>query len=193
MNWPPCVSLSMSVWVRRRGYFAFNACRRCRNSPAALHTAVGDIDRAARPNSAWLNRNVKACFATTGYLSGPAKMPLRIDMRGCRTRRTRLSPTRDRPGDIRSIAHRGRTCRWCSIGGWRSASRAHSSRCPPASAPSRSRCWLDVAKQSVGQMQPQQIRERRIGAVKIHARGVGREQGRLVHGIGNAILFERQH
>jgi hypothetical protein len=42
-------------------------------------------------------------------------------------------------------------------------------------------------------MQPQQIRERRIGAVKIHARGVGREQGRLVHGIGNAILFERQH
>ena len=39
---------------------------------------------------------------------------------------------------------------------------------------------LDVAKQSVRQMEPQQIRERRIGAVEIHARGVGREQARLV-------------
>jgi hypothetical protein len=52
---------------------------------------------------------------------------------------------------------------------------------------------LDVAKQPVGQMQPQQIRERRIGAVKIHARSVWREQARLVRGIGNAIWFERQH
>ena len=39
---------------------------------------------------------------------------------------------------------------------------------------------LDMAKQRVGQMQPQQIGQRRIGAVEIHARGIGREQSRLV-------------
>ena len=47
---------------------------------------------------------------------------------------------------------------------------------------------LDVAKQRVGQMQPQQIRQRRIGAVEIHARGVGREQARLVRGIWQCDL-----
>ena len=39
---------------------------------------------------------------------------------------------------------------------------------------------LDVAEQRLRQMQPQQIRQRRIGAVEIHARGIGREQARLV-------------
>ena len=39
---------------------------------------------------------------------------------------------------------------------------------------------LDMAKQRIGQMQPQQIGQRRIGAVEIHARGIRREQSRLV-------------
>ena len=39
---------------------------------------------------------------------------------------------------------------------------------------------LDMAKQRLGQMQPQQIRQRRIGPVEIHPRGIGREQSRLV-------------
>ena len=39
---------------------------------------------------------------------------------------------------------------------------------------------LDMAKQRIGQMQAQQIRQRRIGAVEIHPRGVRREQSRLV-------------
>ena len=39
---------------------------------------------------------------------------------------------------------------------------------------------LDVAEQRVGQMDAQQIRQRRIGAVEIHPRGVGREQARFI-------------
>ena len=39
---------------------------------------------------------------------------------------------------------------------------------------------LDMAKQRIGQMDAQQIRQRRIGTVEIHARGIGREQSRLV-------------
>ena len=52
---------------------------------------------------------------------------------------------------------------------------------------------LDMAKQRVGQMQPQQIRQRRIGAVEIHARGVRREQSRLVGRRRRAILLEWLH
>ena len=51
---------------------------------------------------------------------------------------------------------------------------------------------LDVAKQRIGQMQAQQIGQRRIGAVEIHARRVRREQSRLVGG-GSAILLEWLH
>ena len=38
---------------------------------------------------------------------------------------------------------------------------------------------LDMAKQRVGQMDAQQIGQRRIGAVEIHAGGIRREQSRL--------------
>ena len=39
---------------------------------------------------------------------------------------------------------------------------------------------LDMAKQRIGQMDAQQIRQRRIGAVEIHSRRIRREQSRLV-------------
>ncbi len=39
---------------------------------------------------------------------------------------------------------------------------------------------LDMAEQRVRQMDAQQIRQRGIGPVEIHSRGVGREQSRLV-------------
>ena len=51
---------------------------------------------------------------------------------------------------------------------------------------------LDMAKQRLRQMQTQQIRQRRIGPVEIHSRGVGCEQTRLT-GSGNAILLEWLH
>ena len=44
---------------------------------------------------------------------------------------------------------------------------------------------LDMAKQRFGQMQAQQIRQRRIGPVEIHPRGIRREQSRLV---GSGVL-----
>ena len=52
---------------------------------------------------------------------------------------------------------------------------------------------LDMAKQRVRQMQPQQIRQRRIGPVEIHARGVGREQARPVGRSRHAIVLEWLH
>src|SRR5260370_42318902 len=39
---------------------------------------------------------------------------------------------------------------------------------------------LDMAKQRVRKMDTQQIRQRRIGTVEIHPRGIRREQSRLV-------------
>ena len=39
---------------------------------------------------------------------------------------------------------------------------------------------LDMAKQRIGQMNAQQIGQRRIGAVEIHPRRIRREQSRLV-------------
>ena len=39
---------------------------------------------------------------------------------------------------------------------------------------------LDMAEQRIGEMNPQQIGQRRIGPVEIHAGGIGREQSRLV-------------
>ena len=51
---------------------------------------------------------------------------------------------------------------------------------------------LDMAKQRLGQMQPQQIGQRRIGPVEIHPRRIRREQSRLVGG-GCAILLEWLH
>jgi hypothetical protein len=39
---------------------------------------------------------------------------------------------------------------------------------------------LDMAKQRIGQMNPQQIRQRRIGAVEIHSGRIRREQPRPI-------------
>ena len=77
MNWPPWVSLLMSVCVRPSRYFAFSASLPKLLSSLAQPsvTLIGQ----PMPNSVWLNRNVKACLATTGYLSGQPMMPLRID------------------------------------------------------------------------------------------------------------------
>ena len=75
---------------------------------------------------------------------------------------------------------RPKRSRWCSTGVWRSASRAHSSRWPPASAPEPIEMRLDMAEQRVGQMHAQQIGQRRIGAVEIHARWCPARAIRLV-------------
>jgi hypothetical protein len=42
-------------------------------------------------------------------------------------------------------------------------------------------------------MDAKQIRQRRIGAVEIHARGVGGKKTRPAGGICNAIMLERLH
>ncbi len=52
---------------------------------------------------------------------------------------------------------------------------------------------LDVAERRVRQMQAQQIGQRRIGPVKIHAGGVGREQSRRIGNGGPAIVLEWLH
>jgi hypothetical protein len=52
---------------------------------------------------------------------------------------------------------------------------------------------LDVAKQRFGEMQAQQIRQRRIGPVEIHPRGVRGEQSRLVRMSCPAILLAWLH
>ena len=52
---------------------------------------------------------------------------------------------------------------------------------------------LDVAKQRLGQMQFQKIRQRRIGPVEIHSRRVGGQQARLAGGRRSQILLERLH
>jgi hypothetical protein len=52
---------------------------------------------------------------------------------------------------------------------------------------------LDMAKQRIGQMQPQQIRQRGIGPIKIHARGVGREQSWLVDPGPTPVIREWLH
>jgi hypothetical protein len=52
---------------------------------------------------------------------------------------------------------------------------------------------LDVAKQGIRQMDAQQIGQRRIGTIEVHAGGVGSQQSRAVIAIGNAITFARLH
>jgi hypothetical protein len=52
---------------------------------------------------------------------------------------------------------------------------------------------LDVTKQFLGQVDPQQIRKRRIGTVEIHPRGVWRQKVRLTIKICHAILRVRLH
>ena len=47
---------------------------------------------------------------------------------------------------------------------------------------------LDMAEQRVRQMNPQKIRQRRIGAVEIHPRSIRREQSRPVGGAGHITL-----
>jgi hypothetical protein len=47
---------------------------------------------------------------------------------------------------------------------------------------------LDVAEQRIGQMQFEQIGQRRIGPIKIHSRGVGGEQARLAGRGGLTIM-----
>src|SRR4249919_270621 len=68
----------MSVCVRPSRYFAFSASLPKLLSSFAQPsvTLIGQ----PMPNSVWLNRNVNACLATTGYLSGQPRMPLRIDI-----------------------------------------------------------------------------------------------------------------
>ena len=52
---------------------------------------------------------------------------------------------------------------------------------------------LDMSEQRIGQMDAKQIRQRRVGAVEIHARGVGGKQSRPVGGSGNAIMLAWLH
>jgi hypothetical protein len=52
---------------------------------------------------------------------------------------------------------------------------------------------LDMAEQGLGKMDAKQIRQRRIGAVKIHARSVGGKQTGPVGGICNAIMLAGLH
>ncbi len=64
MNCPPCVSLAMSVCVSPSRYFSFSAS--LPNFESSLPQPSVTLIGQPRPNSAWLNRNVKACLATTG-------------------------------------------------------------------------------------------------------------------------------
>ena len=48
---------------------------------------------------------------------------------------------------------------------------------------------LDMAEQRVGQMDAQQIRQRRIGAVEIHPRRIRREQSRPIGRLGHFVVF----
>jgi hypothetical protein len=52
---------------------------------------------------------------------------------------------------------------------------------------------LDMAEQGVGKMDAKQIGQRRIGAIKIHAGGIGGKQTRPVGGIGLSIMLARLH
>ena len=52
---------------------------------------------------------------------------------------------------------------------------------------------LDMAEQRIGQMQPQQIGQRRIGPVEIHPRRIRREQSRLIGRTCRAIMHAWLH
>jgi hypothetical protein len=52
---------------------------------------------------------------------------------------------------------------------------------------------FDMAKHRIRQMQPQQIRQRRVGPIEIHAGGVGRQQSGLIGNIGGAVVLEWLH
>ncbi len=49
--------------------------------------------------------------------------------------------------------------------------------------------WLDMAEQRIGQMDAQQIRQRRIGTVEIHSGCIGRKQPRRVAGDRPLVLL----
>jgi hypothetical protein len=52
---------------------------------------------------------------------------------------------------------------------------------------------LDMAKQRLRQMDAQQVGQRRVSTIKIHARRIRRQQAWLRIRIGNAILRTRLH
>ena len=52
---------------------------------------------------------------------------------------------------------------------------------------------LDMAEQRIGEMQPQQIGQRRIGPVEIHPRRIRREQSRLIGRSCRAIMHAWLH
>ncbi len=52
---------------------------------------------------------------------------------------------------------------------------------------------LDMAEQRLGQMQPQQIGQRRVGPVEIHSRRIRRKQSRLVGQSCRAIMHAWLH
>ena len=52
---------------------------------------------------------------------------------------------------------------------------------------------LDMAEQRVGEMEPQQISQRRIGPVEIHPRRIRREQSRLIGRSCRAIMHAWLH
>jgi hypothetical protein len=52
---------------------------------------------------------------------------------------------------------------------------------------------FDMAKQRIGQMDAEQVRQRRIGAVEIHSGRIRREQSRLIGRRCYTILLEWLH
>ncbi len=122
------------------------------------------------PNSAWLNRNVKACLATTGYLSGQPIMPLRIDIAWIPNSpnaaslqfaigRVIFDPLRVAAEFVALVQHRR-----MAVGEPRAFVEMATGE--PAE-PVEMR--LDVVEQRIRQMDTQQVRQRRIGAIEIHA------------------------
>src|SRR5437879_8066149 len=109
MNWPPWVSLLMSVWVNPSRYLAFKASLpKFANSLAQPSvTLIGQPS----PNSAWLNKNVKGAWPPPDRARASPKCPCAATSRECRIRRTPRAPARDRPDDTRSTGRRGQNGR----------------------------------------------------------------------------------
>ena len=164
----------MSVWVRPSRYFAFRPSLPKFDSSLA-HPSVTLIGQPS-PNSAWLNRNVKACLATDRIFVRPSEDALadrhrvNAEFTECGALQLAIGRMVFDPLHVAAEAVALMQHRHMPVGQPRAfVEMPAGQRAQPVEM------RLDMTEQRIRQMDAQEIGQRRIGPVEIHAGGIRRE------------------
>ena len=180
MNWPPWVSLLMSVWVRPSRYFAFE--RLVAKARQQLGAAVGDVDRATQTELGLIEQEGEGVLGDHRIGLRPAQNALanRHRVNAEFAERSALELAIGRmvldPLDVAAEAIALVQLRHVAVG----QARAFVEMAAGERTGSSSRCGSIWRNSASGRWVRSRSRQRRVGAVEIHAGGVGRQQSRLV-------------